>query len=254
MSDHVTRETGPLDVTDVALAMGQLARDLGALSTAQEVAQEISNRTVELVPGAAHASVSFLARNRTIDTVAACDDVPFEVDQAQMRLGEGPCVDAAWEDGIVRSGDLRDDPRWPNFTQDALRCGVASMLAVQLSTDPDDERGVGALNIYGDEAFSFDERAVQIARLVAAHASVPIVAWQRVNSLKDALESRDLIGQAKGMIMQRFSVSDDAAFKVLVRLSTTTNTKLRAVAEQVVSNTLDTSLLGVLDPQEGQGA
>jgi ANTAR domain len=160
----------------------------------------------------------------------------------QYRLGEGPCVDATRTPGLglTFSGDLAQGVQFPNFGPAAAELGAHCVLAVGLFPDGEKDR-FGALNIYAFQAGGLDEFDRDIALILAAHASTALAgtvaatsAELEVAQLRQALQSRDVIGQAKGILMERRGISADEAFDVLRRASQSLNIKLTTVAQTLV--------------------
>jgi GAF domain-containing protein len=152
------------------------------------------------------------------------------VDALQSETGQGPCLDASYEERVVSVPDLSSDQRWPDFSQQAYKLGARSMLSFQLFVNGDH---LGALNLFGRDVNVFDAESERIGALVAAHAAVAVAGSQQVSQLTLALDTRDLIGQAKGILMERYKITAQQAFLLLSRASSELNIKLREVAEQL---------------------
>ena len=187
---------------------------------------------LELIPGAAEASISVAGARRTMASHAPSSDLPATVDRLQEAHGEGPCLDAAYEQKVIHVPDFRHEDRWLSFAPAAAEAGATSLLAFQLWTDGAD---LGALSVYGADYGVFGQESEEVGLLVAAHAAVAFVGAQQIRHLHEALATRDLIGQAKGVLMERFRITDQQAFVVLTTASSRTNTKLREVAEHVAT-------------------
>jgi GAF domain-containing protein len=155
----------------------------------------------------------------------------YELDALQERFREGPCIDAAADDLIVRTNDFRYEQRWPKYSQACAELGVRSGLSFKLYTG---DQQAGALNLFGFEPNAFDATSEKIGTVLAAHAAVAIIGSQRGEQLESALTNRDTIGQAKGIIMERFSVDAVRAFEMLRELSQTSNIRLSEIAARVV--------------------
>ena len=181
--------------------------------------------------GAEHASISSVRRRREVHTVASTGPLPRAVDQAQYETQQGPCLDSLFEQRTVRMPRLAEEHRWPDFVRAATELGVGSMLAVQLYVTGDD---LGALNMVSTAVDAFDEEDEHVALLFATHAAVAMADAQATDRLERAVMSRDLIGQAKGILMERFRITDHQAFLLLVRASQTSNAKLTSVADELV--------------------
>ena len=149
----------------------------------------------------------------------------------QTETGQGPCLDAAYEHETVRVPDIAQEQRWPRFAARAAEAGVGSMLSFQLYVEADD---LGALNLYSHHPDAFDDESEQVGLLFASHAAVAFADARKLDQLSRAIDSRDLIGQAKGILMERYSIDATQAFRVLTRVSQNTHRKLREVAEDLV--------------------
>ncbi len=210
--------------------LAALARELATQPTPEATAQRLTALAVELVAGADEAGVS-LARGRgRVETVGPTSDLVAQADELQHRLGEGPCVDALHADE-VDAPDLAHDDRWPDWRPRVVAAGVGAMLCVQLDLD---DRELGALNLYAGEAHAFDEADRVAARHLASHAAVALASAHERSTLETALASRTVIGQAEGILMERFGVDAEGAFAVLVRYSQHHNVKLATVAADLV--------------------
>jgi len=211
--------------------MSDVARNLDTEQGMEEVLQAITKSSVATVPGADYAGITLVLAKRTIKSVAPTEDLVARADKAQEETGEGPCLDAVWEHETFRVDDLEGEKRWPNYRDRALELGIRSSLSFQLFTDG---HNLGALNLYSKEPHAFDEEAEQIGLLFAAHAAIALRGEQRETELQAALNSRDTIGMAKGILMERYKVTDDQAFRLLVRLSQREHIKLFDVAAFLV--------------------
>jgi GAF domain-containing protein len=155
----------------------------------------------------------------------------FKLDELQMRYGEGPCVEAALEEIVVRTDDFRNEPRFPNYAPEVVKLGILSALSFKLYTA---DRTAGALNLFGFEPKLWDSEAETVGMVLAAHAAAAILASREGDQLQSALSTRDRIGQAKGIIMERFKIDDVRAFAMLRQLSQDANIKLIDVAQRVI--------------------
>ena len=195
-----------------------------------ETLQRIVDLAVQTIPGCEHAGVSIVQRSK-IATPAASDAVPLRVDAIQYEVGEGPCLNAIAESQTFTTDDLAEEVRWPKFSARAQdETGVTSMLAFRLFA-----RGhtLGALNLYSKKRAAFGDDAHEIGALFAALAATALAAAQTEEGLNVALRSRDVIGQAKGILMERHRITDDQAFEMLKRASQRLNLRLAGVAEGV---------------------
>ena len=215
---------------DLAGRLSDLARELQREQDTDALLVDIVHAALDLIPHVAEASVSLVMGRRTVQSRAASGELPRTVDALQSATGQGPCIDAAYEERIVRVPDMGQEERWPDFAQAAYDAGARSMLSFQLFVKGDN---LGALNLYGDDVNVFDAESEQVGLLVAAHAAVAFSDAQEIGQLTHALDTRDLIGQAKGILMERFKISSQQAFQILVRASSESNIKLRDVADHL---------------------
>ena len=186
------------------------------------------------------ASITVLGPGRTLQTVAASDDRVVKADRLQYELREGPCLDAVFTDGVFRVEDLAADSRWPQWAPLADGLSIGALLAVHLYNDT----ALGALNLYSEQPREYDDLDLEVAKVVAAHASVVLAHTRTTQDLWRAIDTRNLIGQAQGILMARYGLTPERAFAVLRRYSQARHTRLAAVAEELTS----TGHLPDLDP------
>jgi GAF domain-containing protein len=226
-------DTGEAAGQDVlAVQMGELARSLQQENTLQDTLQGIVAAAVDTVPGAQYAGISEVKGRREINTPASTDELVRASDAAQYKTGQGPCLDAIYVEQTVRVSDMASEDRWPEFAEQAAQLGVGSMLSFQLYVVGDN---LGALNLYNREPNGFDDESEHVGLLFASHAAVAMAGAQRNDQLNRAMGTRDLIGQAKGILMERHKLTAEQAFLLLVRASQATHTKLRDIAEQLTT-------------------
>lgn len=212
-------------------ALAAAARSLLAQTGVQQTLERICVLAVESIDGCDHAGISFL-RDGQVTTPAASGCVPGAVDAIQYETGEGPCLDAMRTDEVFVTDDLARERRWPHFSARAHReTGVTSMLSFRLFVADDT---LGALNLYAESPAAFDQESQATGIAFAAHAAVALSTAIHEEQMDQALQSRDLIGQAKGLIMAREGVDADEAFKILRRASQRLNVKLRVLAQSMV--------------------
>lgn len=194
--------------------------------------------TVEMVlsfglkaTGADHAGVIFVHGKQRVETAAATDPIVAKIDAIQMEVGEGPDVSVLEDRLSVIVSDSLSDPRWPLWAEQVADAGIRSLLSVRMYTS---ETVVGTLNLYSikPDAFDIDDQAV--AHILARHAAVALASARKLDNLWQAVDARKRIGQAQGILMERFDLNADQAFAVLLRYSQDKNIKLRAVADLLV--------------------
>jgi GAF domain-containing protein len=216
--------------SDLALRMAELARAI-ALRDVGDVLVDVTAAAKELIPGVDVAGVLLVGNGDTHQTLAPTSEVMFTLDNLQMTTGEGPCLQAALDDIVVRTDDFRTEPRFPKYAPKVVELGLLSALSFKLYTA---DHTAGALNLFGYEPNRWDNEAETIGTVLAAHAAAAILASRKGDQLQSALATRDRIGQAKGIIMERFTIDDVRAFAMLRKLSQDTNTKLIDVAQRVI--------------------
>jgi transcriptional regulator with GAF, ATPase, and Fis domain len=225
----------PAGVEGTHLRIAEIVQQLHSRpdTDSDTVIAELAEHAAVEIPGAEYAGVTITRNAKHIDTPAATHKWPILLDEIQQRHREGPCLTAAWEEKIIHVADLEADDRFPLYRQDALdRTPIRSVMAFQMFIA--DER-MGALNVYAEEPHAFGQESRDIGLIFAAHSSVAWNSARRDEQFKRALASRDTIGQAKGMIMERYGVDAVQAFEVLRKLSQDSNVPLVQVATELVT-------------------
>jgi GAF domain-containing protein len=211
--------------------MAELARAAAAPRSVDEVLSDVTATASELIPGTDSAGVLLVGKGGKFESVAGTSDLPHRLDELQMLFNEGPCVQAALDELIVRTDDFRTEERWPKYSAAAVKIGVLSGLSFKLYTA---DRTAGALNLFAFKPNAFAAEDETTGVVLAAHAAAAILAGRQGEQLESALSTRDRIGQAKGIIMERFGVDDVQAFEMLRRLSQDSNTRLIDIAQRVI--------------------
>ncbi|MFD0203336.1 MULTISPECIES: GAF and ANTAR domain-containing protein [Saccharothrix] len=200
--------------------LGAIARTLQAEPDVESTLAAIVKAAVDHVPGAQYAGIALVERGRKVRTVAPTGDVVATIDEVQFRTGQGPCLDAIAEHRVFRTGDLIAEDRWPAFTPEAAATGLRSMLSYRLFVS---DTTLGALNLYSRARDAFGDQADDDGRLFAAHAAIALAGAQTEAQLHLAIESRDVIGMAKGILMHRHDIDAVQAFRMLVESSQRTH-------------------------------
>ena len=222
---------------ELAAAFAAFARSVQQQDDLDSTLAEIVRAAVELVPGCTDGSISVVLGHKSISSHAASSDLAGIVDDIQESTGQGPCLDAAYVHETVRVPDMATDTRWPLFAARALEAGAAGMLACQLYVEGDN---LGALNLFSRTAGALGEESEHIALMFAAHAAVAYADAQQKDGLARTVATRQLIGRAEGILIERHRVTPEQAFAMLVRVSQHRNVKLREIAERLVmSGNLD---------------
>ncbi len=229
-----SEETVPVAVLDqLATSLAALARQLEHEHDTAHTLQGIVRTAIDLIPGAQEASISVVSGRRVVVPQAASSEMARKIDAVQTATGQGPCLDAIYEQATVRVPDMANETRWPAFAAKAHGLGAGSMLSFQLFVEGDN---LGSLNLFSPEPHAFSEESEHVGLLFASHAAVALADRQAQDQLEFALSTRDIIGQAKGILMERHKITGDAAFRLLSQVSQEHNMKLRDVANRVVSD------------------
>ncbi|MFF0338391.1 GAF and ANTAR domain-containing protein [Kribbella sp. NPDC004875] len=181
-----------------------------------------------------YAGVALYTRGSQAEIAAVTDPVVADVYALQLSTESGPLVTALRDRTTVLIRDTGTDDRWPEWADKVAALGVRSVLDVPLATGDASRPTVGVLGLYSPspDAFTADDEAV--AHILAQHASVALASARHEETMAQAVDARKLVGQAMGILMERFDVDGDRAFAILKRYSQDTNTKLRDVAQQLI--------------------
>lgn len=215
----------------VALADSMRALRFGEPDAEVSLA-ELTETALKAIPSADYAGITIAHAGGAVTSAGATHSYPVFLDELQQLHGEGPCLSAAWEQSVIQVRDLSADHRWPRYQGDAIaRTNVRSIMCFQMFAD---RKTMGALNFYADRPDAFDDGAVEMGVIYATHAALAWRLLRRDQQYRSALASRDIIGQAKGMIMERFGIDAVRAFELLKRLSQNSNTPLAELARALV--------------------
>lgn len=209
----------------------EMARQLQAENDPAVIMQRIVRAAVFEIPGATDAAIT-LVQHGVVSSPVHTSETATLVGQAQSDTGEGPCLDTSRQEITMRADDLESDSRWPNFGPIAVSHGVRSILSFQLFVERDK---MGALDVYADTAHAFTAESENIGLLLASHAAIAMSANRQVANLRAAVDTRDLIGQAKGVLMERYKINAAQSFDLLVASSQALHRKLRDIADELVS-------------------
>jgi GAF domain-containing protein len=226
------------------------ARAFQAESGEQDLLARAVAIAPEIIDGCDYAGLSVVHRKGVIDTPAATNEAVRLLDELQFTLKEGPCFDAIWTGDTVLSSDLANDPRWPQWGPKVVaELGVASMLSYRLFTTTET---LGALNLYSRRLDAFDADDINSGLYLAAHLAVAFAEAKTAEHLNTAIINRTAIGQAEGILMERFDLVPAQAFAVLTRISQQRNVRLHLVAAELVK-TRELPGLGDDSPQAEAG-
>ena len=218
---------GPPDAEEFA----ELALDLHEVESFDETVDRVLEFAVKALH-CAYAGVILVHAQDQVETVAATHPLVAELDKIQLETGEGPDLELMADRHGVRIADVRLDRRWPMWADQVAATGVRSMLGTRLYTT---RSTIGSLNFYDPEPDRFTEEDVDVAHMLARHAAVAMENARGTEHLWKAIDARNLIGQAQGILMERFTIDADQAFAVLRRYSQDNNLRLHVVAEKLIA-------------------
>jgi GAF domain-containing protein len=229
MNTHES-ETVAEAVTEAVTAIDVLARALHIEDARlQPTLDVIVANAAAAHPAARDAGIILYTGGKLVPQ-ATTGRAPQVLDLKQQETGDGPCIEAARKQALVQVTDTGDEIRWPQFCATAQGCGVGSLLCTPLWVN---ERNLGALTLYSTEAGAFSPGDTRLISLFGTLAALALAEAQRTDQLREAISSRDVIGQAKGILMERHRINSDAAFAALSRASQTVNLKLTEVARHL---------------------
>ena len=217
----------------IARAVAESARAMNEPDTLDGALDAIVNAARASVPGFDGVSISVLRRDGSMETVAGSDQLPWMLDDIQYELQQGPCVDSLRGQPVVFAEHLRHRQEWPEYVPRAVEHGVRAQLGLQLHVGGE---VLGGLNLYSTTQEVIEPDAREVAEPFAIHATLALARAQKIDQLQAAIESRQVVGQAVGMLMERYQLSDERAFQFLVRASSTGGLKLRDIAQEMVDD------------------
>lgn len=215
--------------TGTVESLADIAVQLEAESDVEAMLKRLVDAVVRVIDGA-DAACATLTDHDGVSAVAWTAAFAGQADAARFSCGQCPSLDRRVGSGVVRIDDLTTDSRWPSFAAAASELGVRSMLSFRLGSS---SRPVGSLTAYSHRRHAFPAQAVGVGRSLAIHASLALESHRKLTNLHLAMRTRDVIGQAKGILMERFQVDTETAFHILVSLSQRTNLKVHAIAARL---------------------
>jgi GAF domain-containing protein len=218
IGDRSTRHDLPL-AEELAAVSARMSGLLLSEQTVESALALISSLARETVPGATGAGVSIIDEQRRRSS-GSTDDRVRAADNMQYELDEGPCLAATAERGLVRIDDLSDDPRWPRWAHAVVPLGLRAAMSTALVAG---DASLGAIKVYADQPHTFDRHSEQLLTLFAAQAAMLVGHLQTTerarrlsDGLRQAIHSRDVVSMAKGILMGRHAIDEDAAFGMLL--------------------------------------
>lgn len=219
------------DRPELADALTRAAREINTPHDLDATLDAIVAVAARSLPGIDHVGISIAYRDGKIETKAGTDRLVWDLDSIQYELDEGPCVHAIKAQPVTIVDDIRHDQRWPRYVPRAVEYGLKAQMGLRLFVDGET---LGGLNLYSVHADHIDPELAHTAELFAAHAALALGRARREENLSSALANRKVIGQAIGIVMERYQMDQERAFRYLVRVSQHSNIKLRDVAQELV--------------------
>ncbi len=221
---------GDMEEHELIEAAEELAATLSPLDLDHTLSR-VTAAAVEALPDVDYASITIRHENGTLETVAPTDPTLCDIDRTQYELEEGPCYDAATDSHYVSAPDLAEDSRYPRFAEAALAAGIRSQVGVRLFDAPTSKAG---LNLYSRRPGAFADFE-SVAALFARQSATVIEYARELQALHEAAHTRDLVGRAVGIAIERYGLPDHRAFALLTRLSKHHDVTLPVVAQAIVS-------------------
>jgi putative methionine-R-sulfoxide reductase with GAF domain len=215
----------------LARTLGDLAVEMQAQKGSADTLHAILASATHVVSGARWAGIS-LINGKRVTAEASTDPIVGKLDELQNELGDGPCLTALRDQHTVHIADMSTETRWPQFARQARELGAHSQLSFHLFVRSDN---LGALNLFGAEPDAFTEESIEAGTILAQHAAVAMTGATAEAQFNFALASRDIIGQAKGLLMEHHGLTGVQAFAMLTRASQDTQMKLVDVARSLVA-------------------
>lgn len=217
--------------------VAEIARKLAAAPGLDETLQRIVDLGVDYIDACEGASISFIRGGRALSTPVWSNRTAYEADQAQYGTNQGPCLRAISVHETIVIADLAEEERWPKWREAVLGLNLRSSISFRLFLVSDGgEETFGSLNMFSSQAHAFDGTAEALGQVFASHAAVALNAAITENGLEQAVRSRDVIGLAKGILMERHSRGADEAFQMLRSTCNERSIKMRTLAEQVTES------------------
>lgn len=200
-----------------------------------ETLANITAAAVEVLPDVQYASITVRHGDGRLETFAPTDQMLRDLDAAQYELQQGPCYESATDSVHVTAPRLAEDERFPRYAPVAVAEGIQAQAGIRLFDTSDSN---GALNLYSEKVGTFEDFD-DLGELFAHQSATALAYAREISDLKSAVKSRQLIGQAVGVVMERFKLDDARAFAFLARLSSHQNVKVRVIAQRLVDEVND---------------
>lgn len=211
-------------------AAEELAASLSAVELDRTL-RRVTAAAVEALPDVDYASITVQHDDGTLETVATTDETLCDLDARQYELRQGPCYEAATDVAYISAPDLGSDERYSEYAETALAAGIRAQSGIRLYDAPTSR---AALNLYSRRRGAFAEFE-SVAALFARQSATVIEYAKEIQALHEAARTRDLVGRAVGIAMERYGMSDHRAFALLTRLSHRHDVTISVVAQSIVS-------------------
>lgn len=222
----------PLSGADLVTALARLVQGLDGMAELEDMGGAIAEFAVSAL-GADHAGVSLRPTQGKATRLAISHDDLAELDRAEEDLGQGPEPPGPGDDDVVGISDTRDDPRWPDWCAVASRKDVLAVCMIAMTTLGG--RRLLTLDLYSRTAGGFDDRGREPLAATSRIIGLAVQNIQRRVNLESALSTRDMIGQAQGIVMERYQLDAEQAMQFLRRISQDSHAKIRQIAAQLVN-------------------
>lgn len=220
------------DLSHRAMAMAARIADSVSGKDLDDTLQSLTQAAVETLPGVDDATITIRHQDGSLRSYGFTRDYLRELDSWQFENSEGPCYDGVTHNALTVCGDLRNDPRYPVYGPRAAAAGVLSQGGLRIF---ESNRTIGGLNIYSRSVGALADVAY-LAELFSEHSRVALQYASQIDGLREAIAGRQVVGQAVGIVMERFDLTEERAFAFLARLSSHRNVKLREVARELVED------------------
>lgn len=220
------------DLSRRALGMAARIADSVSGQDLDGTLQSLTRAAVEMLPGVDEATITIRHADGSLKSCALTADFLEELDAWQFDHSEGPCYDGVTSNAFTVAGDLRHDARYPTYGGRAVAAGILSQAGLRLF---ESQRVRGGLNLYSRSIGALGDVAF-LAELFSEHARGAVAYASQVDGLREAVTSRQLIGQAVGIMMERFDLPEERAFAFMTRLSNDRNVKLRVIAQEIIDD------------------
>ena len=225
--------TEDLDGEHELEVMAEIARRLADADGLDNILHRVVLLAEDCIDDCDGVSLMLIGRKGSVACPAFSSQVAYDSDQAQFATNQGPCLEAIREHETAIIDDLADDDRWPSYRRRVLELGIRSVLGVRLFQRDDT---LGALSFYSSSPHTFGTRSRLLAQVFAAHAAVAMKAAIAEAGAEAALQSRDVIGQAKGVLIAHEGLTGAEAFTRLRELSQQFHWPLRELAEEIATS------------------